>query len=380
MSKKKKVLFVATVVKKHINVFHLPYLQWFQEQGYETHVCAKDDFDGEKCIIPYCDVHYDNPFERSPISGNNIKAYKKLKRIIDENEYDIIHCHTPVAAMLTRLAAIKARKKGTKVIYTAHGFHFFKGAPLINWLVYYPVEWICSWVTDVLITMNQEDYQLAKKTMKAKKIEYVYGVGVDTEICKDISVDKFAKRAELGIPKEATIVLSVGELSKRKNHEIIIEALSKVNNPSIIYIICGQGNLESYLKEKSETLKVPTKFMGFRKDILEICMISDIFAFPSLQEGLPVALMEAMSTGLPVACSKIRGNMDLIEDTKGGYLVKATNSNEFADAIKKMVNQNELCNNLGKYNMEQVRKYDKYNVLKQMSEIYLNIGKEIYNG
>ena len=155
MNNKKRVLFVATVAKSHINVFHLPYLKWFKDNGYETHVCARDDFDGEECIIPNCDVHYDVPFERSPISVKNFKAYKELKNIINENKYDIIHCNTPVASILTRLAAIKARKKGTKVIYTAHGFHFFKGAPLLNWLLYYPIEKMCSYFTDALITINQ---------------------------------------------------------------------------------------------------------------------------------------------------------------------------------------------------------------------------------
>ena len=154
----KKVLFTATVTKTHINTFHLPYIKFFKEKGYETHVCSKNDFIGEECIIPNCDIHYDIQFERSPMNIKNIKAYMQLKKIINENEYEIIHCNTPVASILTRLAAIKARKKGTKVIYTAHGFHFFKGAPLLNWMLYYPAEKICSYFTDILITINKEDY------------------------------------------------------------------------------------------------------------------------------------------------------------------------------------------------------------------------------
>ena len=157
--KNKKVLFTATVVKTHINVFHLPYLKWFKEQGYEVHVAAKNDFVNEPCTIPHCDKFYDINFARFPFSNANIEAYKQLKKIITENDYDIIHCHTPVAGVLTRLAARNC--KNTTVIYTAHGFHFFKGAPLLNWLIYYPVERFCARFTDKLITINKEDYERA---------------------------------------------------------------------------------------------------------------------------------------------------------------------------------------------------------------------------
>ena len=161
----KKVLFVATVVKTHIMVFHIPYLEWFKKNGYEVHVCAKNDYENkDECIIPYCDKYHDLPFERSPFKANNLKVYKKLKEIINTNNYDIIHCHTPMGGALTRLAAHKARNRGTKVLYTAHGFHFYKGSPLINWLVYYPVErWLARY-TDVLITINEEDYNRIKES------------------------------------------------------------------------------------------------------------------------------------------------------------------------------------------------------------------------
>ena len=137
----KKVLFVATVVKLHIMVFHIPYLEWFKKNGYEVHVAARNDYDNkDECIIPFCDRFHDLPFERSPIRKNNLQVYKDLKNIIDTEQYEIIHCHTPMGGAIGRLAARSARKKGTKVIYTAHGFHFFKGAPLVNWLAYYPAE------------------------------------------------------------------------------------------------------------------------------------------------------------------------------------------------------------------------------------------------
>lgn len=222
----KKVLFVATVVKTHIMEFHIPYLKMFKEMGWETAVAARNDYENPAdCVIPYCDTYYNIPFERNPLKPGNLKAYKELKHIIDEGEYDIIHCHTPVGAMLTRLAAKQARKKGTKVFYTAHGFHFYKGAPAINWILYYPVEKWLSRYTDVLITINKEDYERAK-TFKAGKVCYVPGVGIDLKKFNAGYVNKEQKRKEIGVSADDFVLLSVGELIPRKNHEVVIRALS----------------------------------------------------------------------------------------------------------------------------------------------------------
>lgn len=372
---KKKVLFVATVVKTHINVFHLPYLQWFQEQEYETHVAARDDFNGEECIIPYCDKHFNIPFERSPLKKNNILSYKQLKEIIDKNRYDIIHCHTPVGAMLARLAAKKSRKNGTKVIYTAHGFHFFKGAPLLNWLIYFPVEFICSFFTDVLITINQEDYHLAKKIMRAKQIEYVPGVGIDVDKHQNVQVDKIAKRKELGIPENAVMLLSVGELSYRKNHQVVIQALEKLKDRNLHYCIVGQGDLEMYLKNMAKGLELEHQvhFLGFRNDINQICKVSDIFVFPSLQEGLPVALMEAMASGLPVICSDIRGNKDLIKYSECRFNVKSID--DLHRKINKLIKIQEERNILKEYNLKEIDRFSVNIVMDKMKQIYEDKGE-----
>ena len=313
-SKNKKVLFTATVVKTHINVFHLPYLKLFKEQGYEVHVAAKNDFVNEPCIIPYCDKFYDINFARFPFSKANIKAYKQLKKIIKENNYNIIHCHTPVAGVLTRLAA--RNSKDTTVIYTAHGFHFFKGAPLLNWLIYYPVERFCARFTDKLITINKEDYERAQhfKLRKNGKVYYVSGVGIDIEKIRNTKVDVQQKKKELGIPENLPVLLSIGELIKRKNHETVLIALSKLKSYDFVYLICGRGILAEYLQEQVKQLGLTdkVKFLGFRKDIAELCKTADLFIFPSYQEGLPVALMEAMAAELPAIASNVRGNRDLI--------------------------------------------------------------------
>ena len=374
----KKVLFTATVTKTHINTFHLPYIKFFKEKGYETHVCSKNDFIEEECIIHNCDIHYAIQFERSPMNIKNIKAYKQLKKIINENNYAIIHCNTPVASILTRLAAIKARKKGTKVIYTAHGFHFFKGAPLLNWILYYPAEKICSYFTDVLITINKEDYRLAKNKMKSKKVYYIPGVGVDTEKFETISINKNKKRKQLGITNKDVMLLSVGELSNRKNHEIIIRALGKMKNPNIHYFIAGRGDLKEYLFKLSVSLGIEKNvhLLGFRSDIQELTKVADVFCFPSYQEGLPVAVMEAMATGLPIICSDIRGNIDLIEPEKGGFLCRPDSIKEFMIAISRLNDDIKLKNKMSNYNKNFVKMFDINIVKEKMAEIYGEILNE----
>ena len=226
-----------------------------------------------------CKVHQIDT-SRSPLNKGNVKAIRQLNFLVEQEKYDIVHCHTPVAAMCTRLACRKARKEGTMVFYTAHGFHFYKGAPLKNWMLYYPVEKICAHFTDVLITINQEDYALAQKKMKAKRVEYVPGVGIDLTKFGQAAVDKSAKRKELGIPEDATLLLSVGELNENKNHETVIRAIKDVE---VYYVIAGRGGLQEHLQrvinELGMTEKV--KLLGFRADVAELYQAADIYILPS---------------------------------------------------------------------------------------------------
>lgn len=371
--KQKKVLFVATVVKTHINVFHLPYLEMLKNKGFKTYVCAKNDFENkEECIIPYCDEYYDVPFERSPFNLKNIQAYKELKKIIKKEKFDIIHCHTPVASILTRLCAIKSRRYGTKVIYTAHGFHFFKGAPLINWLIYYPIEKICSYFTDVLITINKEDYNLAMKKMKANKIYYIPGVGIDTDKYSNIDVDKVEKRKELGITENDIMVLSVGELNKNKNHEVIMKAIAKIDRKNIHYFIAGKGELKDYLSNLSIKLGIENSvhLLGFRKDIAELCEVADIFCFPSKREGLGLSALEAMACGLPILTSNIHGINDYSIEGVTGFKCDATKVNCFKYNIERIIINKELASKIKETNKLRVKKYDLVNVKNEMERIY----------
>lgn len=313
-----------------------------------------------------CKVYQINT-SRSPLDKGNLIAIKQIKKIVQDGQYDIVHCHTPIAAACTRLACRSLRKKGTKVIYTAHGFHFYKGAPLKNWLLYYPVEKLCAHMTDVLITINTEDYALAQKKLNASCIEYVPGVGVDVESFAGVLVDRDVKRDEIGVPRDAFVLLSVGELNENKNHKTVIRALAMVDDPTIHYVIAGKGAKKEYLENLAKELNVNLHLLGYRRDIAELDKISDVFVLPSYREGLNVSTMEAMSSGLPVLCGNIRGNRDLV-DNKGGYLFDPCSITECQSTINCI--RHSDVRSMGEYNINKIKAFAYSHVHSLMMEIY----------
>lgn len=361
-----------------IDQFNIPNIKLLQDMGYEVHVacnfekgssCSFEKIQKLKEYLNELSVkYYQINFERNILKiTDNLKAYKEVKNILLENKYKFLHCHSPIGGVVGRIAGHKTQ---TKVIYTAHGFHFFKGAPLINWLLYYPIEKYLSKYTDILITINQEDYKRAQ-TFYAKKVEYIPGVGINTEKIKNTVVDRKKKREELGLTEENIVLLSVGELNKNKNHSVVIKALAKMNNPNIYYLICGQGNLKEKLSDliKKLNLEKNIKLLGFRKDIYEIYKISDIFIFPSKREGLSVALMEAICCNLPVVCSNIRGNNDLIKDRKNGFLIK-NDIKEYVEKINFLKNNKNFYKNLEVINKRIVKKIDVKNIREKIITFY----------
>ena len=370
----KRVLYVATVVKAHIMSFHIPYLKMFKDLGWHTAVAAHNDYeDPSECNIPHCDDYHDIAFERFPLKWANIRAYWELKKIIAEGEYDIIHCHTPVAAMLTRFAARKVRKQGTKVFYTAHGFHFFKGAPLLNWLVYFPVEWLCSFMTDTLITINKEDYALAQRHMHAKKVEYVPGVGIDTERYANADCDRTEVRRSIGVPENAVMLLSVGELNENKNHQIIIKAMSRLREMDYLhYVLVGIGPKAEQLIAQAHELGLGDRvhLLGYRTDIPELNKAADIFCFPSHREGLGLAALEAMAAGVPLVTSNVHGINDYSENGITGFKCNADDAAGFAVAIEKLYEDENLRGQISNHVREIAKKYDVRNALKIMEEFY----------
>ena len=376
----KKALLV-THVSGFVPQFEMGNVKILQEMGYEVHYASNyhnpsygDDnhrLDGTGIIRHQVD------FERSPYSLKNLTAYRQLKKLMEEERFDLVHCHNPMSGVITRLAAHATHTK--PVVYTAHGFHFYKGAPIKNWLLYYPVEYLLSFYTNQQICINIEDYERAKRFFHAQKVNYVPGVGIDVKRIRDVKVNKSNKRKDLGIPKEAIVLVSAGELITRKNHETIIRTMAKLKDKRFVYVICGHGELEAHLKEIVKDLKLEHQvfFLGYRTDILEIYMASDICIFPSFQEGLPVALMEAMACGLPVVCSKIRGNTDLVGNN-GGILIKPTDVESYAGAILKLGNDKSLRETMGSYNQRIVEKFDVEKISSAMIMIYEDILK--HNG
>lgn len=374
MSKEsKRVLIIATVVKTHIMQFHIPTLKLFKDMGWETAVAARNDYaNPEDCQIPYCDQFYDIPFERTPFMPQNIQCYKRLKDMIDRGDYQIIHCHTPVGGVLGRLAARKARKKGTRVLYTAHGFHFYRGAPLKNWLMYFPIEKACSYFADAILTINKEDWNIAKKHFQNTRVIYLPGIGVNVDMYSQKPDPEINFRSNLNLRKDDKIMISVGEMTANKNHRTMIEALTFSQLENVHYLIVGSGICRPQLEEYAVKLNVSDRvhFLGYRKDIPALLHASDVFVFPSFREGLPVAVMEAMAAGVPVVASRIRGNVDLIEDGVNGFLCNPNDASEFAEKIKLLVDNVELREKMGKSNLMTIRNFSTETVIEEMKKIY----------
>jgi len=332
----RKVLFLATV-DKHFTGFHLPYLTWFKTMGYEVHTAAN-----HHQPIAEADVQHTIPIERSPFSRGNVEAYSQLRKIIAENDYDLIHCHTPLGGVLGRLAARAARKRGTQVIYTAHGFHFCKGAPLLNWLIYYPIERLLAYWTDVLITINEEDYQLAlSHRFRAGTIEHVPGVGVDAVRFQPAAEERKQElRRRFGYDEDAFLLFGAAEFNRNKNQETLIRALGRIGRsaPNMRLLLAGDGPLLPDAVRLSEELGVrgQVDFLGQRCDIDELLPMCDAAVSASFREGLPVNILEAMACGLPVLASINRGHNELIQENENGVLIEPKDSERFARKLMEL--------------------------------------------
>ncbi|ENQ3078061.1 glycosyltransferase family 4 protein [Bacillus sp. WLY-B-L8] len=366
----KKVLFCATV-DYHFKAFHLPYMKWFAEQGWEVHVAASGNMH-----LPYVHKKYDIPIQRSPFKLQNFEAYKKLSSIINKNKYSIIHCHTPMGGVLARLAARKARRQGTKVIYTAHGFHFCKGAPLINWLAYYPIERGLASYTDCLITINTEDYNLAvKHRFKANCIEHVHGIGVDTKQFKLVQEEyKQDLKMKFGYKPNDFLMFYAAEFNTNKNQQFLLHSLALLKDeaPNAKLLLAGNGPLMEDCKNLAIELGIAemVHFLGYRTDIAKLLPICDVAVASSLREGLPVNIMEAMACGLPVIATYNRGHRELIMDTINGYLVSPTEVELFASRILECIHSRALREKIGIENVNGVKKYSIDQVSNELNNIY----------
>lgn len=360
----KKVLFVSHVA--NFQKFNRPYMNWFKEQGWCVHYASLDD----ETIIGADEFHKID-FRRNPFNIKNIKALFQLIKLYKREKYDIVHCHTPIGGILARTAAIFSPK--TKVIYTAHGFHFYKGAPKKNYLIFHTAEKLFARRTDALVTINNEDYSAAQefRLRKGGKAFHINGVGIDTAKIADA---KALSRAEFDIPENAFIVLTVAELIRRKNYLTALRAFAAADIPNSYYIICGNvisdGDEEVVrIKELVKELGISDRviFTGYRRDVFSIIKLSDVFLFTSTQEGLSIAVIEAMAGGLPVVASRIRGNTELVKDE---YLCDVNNADGYAELIKRLYNNAELRNSVSADNIKSSQKYDVSNTVNEMADIY----------
>lgn len=365
----KKVLIVASVASM-IDQFIIPSIKLLQSMGYEVDVatnfekgstCTHEKIDElKKKLFEMSIDAFQIDFDRKIANIKGIlKAIKQLNEVVKGNkstifgekthkqsEYAFIHCHSPIGGVVGRIVA---EKNSIKSVYTAHGFHFYKGAPLKNWLLFYPVEWLFSWITDVLITINKEDYERSKNNLHAKELYYVPGIGIDIKKFNSSNINSDYKKNDLSLTDKNYIIFSVGELNDNKNHSIVIRALGELasENPEIYrnvhYVIAGKGDLVEDLQKLAAAngIKNQLHLLGFRTDISELLQIADVFALPSKREGLNVSLMEAIVSGKYCLASNIRGNQDLIIDEEIGCLVDSFDLQGWKNAIAHSINRNK---------------------------------------
>ncbi len=338
-----------------------------KESGCEVHtVCGSDE------KFPFTEKNFNIPIGRSPADPSNIKAVSELKKIIESENYDAVHCHTPMGGTVARIASRKSRKKGMRVIYTAHGFHFYKGAPLLNWLIFFTTEYLMSFMTDDLITINTEDFERAKRLLKAKRISHVHGVGCDTSrFGKSDNREKVRKKLMLSDSEK--LVVYVAEQNENKNQQLLIRAVSLLSKeiPDIRLLIVGPDNINGRYEALSKELSAPVTFLGRRDDVPEILSVCDVYAASSLREGLPVNVMEAMASSLPVVAVDNRGHRSLVKDGVTGFITSA-DEKEMADRIKRLLYDGDLHREMSENALRAVSDYDVGMVLSELYKIYFN--------
>lgn len=362
-------LLVVCTTDSMIWNFLIPHIKELEKKNvYVECACSKTGFFFDAISEQYGIKMNEIPFKRSPYKISNYSAYKKLSLLIKEKQFDTIFCHEPVGGAIGRLAG---KKNKCKVVYMAHGFHFYKGAPK-KALIYHLAEWYLSFYTDILITINNEDY-FASKNLHAKRQIKLNGIGVDTNKFEFNGAEADYIVENGIVPRGGIVFLSVGELIERKNHEVFIKAVAKLNNPCVYYLIAGDGELKSYLSDLINEFGLDKNvlLLGYRTDIKQLLNASDIFVMPSLQEGLSVALMEAMGCSKPVICSRIRGNIDLIDDNKGGFLCDVSDIGAYVTAAKMLTENKELCRSFGLHNQKKIKEYDVETIKKELVEILM---------
>lgn len=369
-----KVLFGASVYN-HLSTFHKPFMEYFQKNGYEVHAVGSASMGRKEELLEMGIICHDIDFDRFPLSGKNLLALRQLQLLFKQQKFELIHVHTPVAALLIRYVASHFHQG--KVLYTAHGFHFYKGAPLINWLLYYPLERLAAKWTDGLITMNAEDYYRGKKIVS--DVQFVHGVGVKPMNQVEWNTDKKALKNSIGLASDSVVISYIAELNKNKNQQFLLRNwhFIKQKSPDAALLIIGQGDmkpeLESFIvKEQLKDVKV----LGYRNDVDQLLQITDVVALLSYREGLPKSIMEAMAAKIPCVVSDTRGLRDLIVHKRSGYLVPQGNDEVLIDSFVNLLNNRDQRLRMGDLAYKDVEPYRLENVLQE----YISIYEEVLGG
>ncbi len=367
-----KSILIVTSSDYFVRVFLLPYIKKLVDRGWLVHVASA--YDGED--IPYIHQHIDLPVERTPFSLKNWDAIKILSREIENRHYDIVHCHTPVGAYIGRLAARKARRcNGTKVIYTAHGFHFYDGAPLLSWLLYYPAEQFLAKYTDAIITINEEDSLRVERHFSHIAKHYsLPGVGYDEERIKPDRSHVIALRKELQLSADDFVLIYTANLITGKNHDFLLSCMQRIVKeiPRCKLLLCGDGNMKEHIADKVEELHLQQYviFAGFKWSIGDYMALADVAVSASRREGLPLSIIEAMYSRLPVVATRIRGIKDLIEDGVNGLLYQLDDQEGFCNHIITLYNNRQLRQSLSEQAVKGIEMYSAKKIVPQMIDIY----------
>ncbi len=375
-------ILITATVPSMIGQFNMDNIDILQRMGCQVHVACNfldtsiwpterinmfiKKLENQKIICHQID------FPRNPrFLFKVIKSSRQLNKLLVHNSFKLIHCHTPLAGVVSRIVA---HRRKVNVIYTAHGFHFYNGAPLVNWIFYYPIEKFLSRWTDILITITKEDFERAVNKFHAKRVEYVSGVGIDVSKFMINGNERNQIRYSLGLQDDDIMLLSVGGLDNNKNHQVVIKSIKLLNNSKLRYFIAGIGPLKDYLLDLITKCHIENnvKLLGYRTDIPKLLNAADVYILPSKREGLNVSLMEAMASGLPCICGRIRGNVDLIQQPSGGFLVNPINVDDYIESINHLINNN-CFSELGCFNRNIIQNFDIKVIRERMIAIYKSI-------
>ena len=340
-----KKALIITAVSGFVPQFEMNQVFLLQKLGYEVHYATNFEhpvYDHEKDLFSKNGIVTHPLFiEKSParIRGN-LKAFLQLKALLKRERFEIIHCHNPMGGVLGRLAG-SLFSPGSVILYTAQGVHFYRNAPWKNWLLYYPAEFVLARLTDILITINREDYERGKRfpLRPGGSVWKIPGTGLDMRRFVPKPEVRAGRKKELGFPPDAFLLLSAGELNRNKNHAAVIHAMSLLPEKNVYYGICGRGEgrkkLEALIREKG--LQERVKLLGYRKNMEDVLPAADCFLFPSRREGFGMAAAEAMASGLPLITSDCRGIREYMQDGITGIVCGKNRAEEYERAVRRLL-------------------------------------------